>query len=495
MRCSKCGHESPAGSSFCLNCGSSLAVGPAGAQAYGQTPGAASGLPAVAVCAVCRGENPASMKFCRSCGSALPTNASMPVYAGPIAGRAGSAPPPVGGGPMPGMPSGPIGGFPGGLAGAPSGPIGGVPSKPMAGSSSGPSAVPAYGPLGGTPWMPGELEPTVPPSMPPSPGAGIGLLPTSVSPPPARQSSTVACPRCGTQTPVGFAYCQQCGFQLPSPPPPSTEPATNPRPRPPSWAPPVGGAKLDGPIDPHAGTIAQDDSKAVAAIVGRAPAARPQTGPAWGTVVLVNRDGSDGQGYPLSGEYLVIGRAGSDIAFDDDRFLARQHARLERGADGVVKVHPLDALNGVFRKTDAPVELTDGTTILVGREVLRYERVEPEEVKVHPLVRHGVALFGSPPREPWGRFVQLIPSGGYRDVRHLAGDEVVLGREEGEIVFRDDAFMSRRHAAVTWDGRRAQITDLGSSNGTFVRLTGPTALKHGDHVRMGDQLLRIELGR
>jgi len=62
-------------------------------------------------------------------------------------------------------------------------------------------------------------------------------------------------------------------------------------------------------------------------------------------------------------------------------------------------------------------------------------------------------------------------------------------------VFRDDAFMSRRHAAMTWDGRGAKITDLGSSNGTFVRIQGAMPLKHGDHVRMGDQLLRIEIGR
>jgi pSer/pThr/pTyr-binding forkhead associated (FHA) protein len=211
--------------------------------------------------------------------------------------------------------------------------------------------------------------------------------------------------------------------------------------------------------------------------------------------VLVNRDGSDGQKFALSGEYLVVGRVGADIAFEDDRFLARQHARIERSADGAVKVHPLDTLNGVFRKADAPVDLVDGMIVLVGREVLRFERVDAEEIKVHPLVRHGVALFGSPPREPWGRLVQIVPSGGYRDVRHLASEEIVLGREEGDIVFRDDAFMSRKHAAVTWDGKRAQITDLGSSNGTFVRITGPSALKHGDHVRMGDQLLRIELGR
>jgi len=329
-------------------------------------------------------------------------------------------------------------------------------------------------------------------------------MPTSLAAPalrPAAQGSTVACPRCGTQTPLGFAYCQQCGLHMQALQP--TDPVAEARPRSPSASPPVlgsslGGGKLDGPIDPHAGTISQGEAGALGALMGgRAAAAapRPQPGPGWGTAVLVNRDGSDGQRYPLAGEYLVIGRAGADIAFDDDRFLSRQHARLERGGDGVIKVHPLDTLNGVFRKTDAPVELLDGTTILVGREVLRFERVDPEEIKLHPLVRHGVALFGSPPREPWGRFVQLVPSGGYRDVRHLAGEEIVLGREEGDLVFRDDAFMSRRHAAVTWDGKRSLITDLGSSNGTFIRVTGPTALKHGDHIRLGDQLLRIELGR
>jgi len=243
--------------------------------------------------------------------------------------------------------------------------------------------------------------------------------------------------------------------------------------------------------------VAPSVAPAIASAPVTAPAAASfsaAAGPAWGTAVLVNRDGSDGQRFTLVGEYVVVGRAGADIAFEDDRFLARQHARFERTGDGV-RVHSLDVLNGVFKKADLPVDLVDGMTILVGREVLRYEKVDPEEIKVHPLIRHGVALFGSPPREPWGRFVAIVPSGGWRDVRHLAGEEIVLGREEGDIVFRDDAFMSRRHAAVTWDGKKAQVTDLGSSNGTFVRITGPTPIKHGDHVRMGDQLLRIELGR
>jgi ribosomal protein L40E len=432
MRCSMCGHESPGGSSFCLNCGSSLA----------KTPLAQSGLPSIIVCAVCRGENPPGMKFCRSCGTALsPTGAGSPAY-----------PPPGQLGPMPGIPAGPLGG----------------PVAPM--------RVAPYGP---------GLAPEPAPMAPP---LALGMAPTSFAAPALRsQGSTIACPRCGTQTPLGFAYCQQCGFHMQVAP--ASELPTV-RPRPPSVAPPHGapvGPMHDGPIDPHAGTLAQDD-RAVIALV--APAAA-----SWGTAVLGNRDGSDGQRFALGGEYLVFGRAGADIAFDDDRFLARQHARIERGADGAIKIVALDTLNGVFRKADAPVELADGSIILIGREVLRYERLEAEEVKVQPLVRHGVALFGSPPRDPWGRLIQLIPSGGQRDIRHLAGDEVVLGREEGDIVFRDDAFMSRRHAAVTWDGRRALLTDLGSSNGTFLRITGPTALRHGDHIRMGDQLLRLELGR
>jgi pSer/pThr/pTyr-binding forkhead associated (FHA) protein len=325
----------------------------------------------------------------------------------------------------------------------------------------------------------------------PMPVAAAVPAPVPVAPPRA-QNATIACPRCGTQTPLGFAYCQQCGLHM-QPIAPTDPGAVVPAaaPRAPSAVQPV--SPLAAAIDAHGATIASPDARGSIPGIGPRPsAANVARGPAWGTAVLVNRDGSDGQRFQLTAEDTVIGRAGSDIAFDDDRFLAHQHARLSRAADGSVTITPIDTLNGVFRKTDGSVELGDGTTILVGREVLRFEKLGADERTVHPLVRHGVALFGSPPREPWGRLFQLIPSGGYRDVRHLVGDEVVLGREEGDIVFRDDAFMSRRHAAITWDGKAAKLTDLGSSNGTFVRVTSSTPLKHGDHVRMGDQLLRIE---
>jgi len=210
--------------------------------------------------------------------------------------------------------------------------------------------------------------------------------------------------------------------------------------------------------------------------------------------VSVNRDGSDGERFSLAGEFVTVGRIEADVVFADDRFLARHHARLE-SSGGSCRVVPLDKLNGVYRKIDSPTELANGSILLVGREVLRFERVEPDEKSPTPLVRHGVALFGSPPREPWGRLLQLLPSGGIRDIRHLWDDEVTIGREEGDLVYSDDAFLSRRHCTIGWDGSRALVTDLGSSNGTFVRLAGPSPVRSGEHLRMGDQLLRIELGR
>jgi pSer/pThr/pTyr-binding forkhead associated (FHA) protein len=349
-----------------------------------------------------------------------------------------------------------------------------------------------------------------PPPSNPYAGAmpqGPNASPPQAMPPPrvAAGGSTITCPRCATATPANFAYCQQCGLHLNAIAP--TDPGSvggvgsGPRIRPSTNQPPPGGI-LSQPVDVHGATLAADGARGAmlpsqssrAATQPAPPSAAPaaRASGAWGAAVLVNRDGTDGQRFALTSEDTVIGRAGADIAFDDDRFLARQHARIERTADGNVKVHPIDTTNGVFKKTEGSVELVDGAIILVGREVLRFERVAPEERTVHPLVRHGVALFGSPPRDPWGRIIQLIPSGGARDIRHLIGEEIVLGREEGEIIYRDDAFMSRRHAAITWNGSRALLTDLGSSNGTFVRLTGPTAIKHGDHVRVGDQLLRIE---
>jgi hypothetical protein len=396
MRCSACGHESPVGAAFCLNCGNGLAA---------QTPAVGPGLPVI--CPTCRGENPIGMKFCRSCGSGLPVVGLPPVLitAPPIAG-AQSSPRPVSAA-VPVLPSPSQGpGLPQTM----------VPSNVMAKTIAPAGMGQLSPPLGGPATIP-----DVPPRMP---------------------GAMITCPRCATPTPLGFAYCQQCGLSLQPVIP--TDPGLG-RQRSPSNAPPIAAAAMpmpmpmpmpvgQPPIDPQAATLAHPNathgvSPASSPLAVVRPPSAPMT--AWGSAVLVNRDGTDGQRFALVSDDTVIGRAGADIAFEDDRFLARQHARITRTQDGSVSVRALDTINGVFKKCDAAVELADGAVLLLGREVLRFERVAVEERTAPPLVRHGIAVFGSPPRDPWGRLLQLVPSGGTRDVRYLWSDEIVLGRGRG----------------------------------------------------------------
>jgi len=213
--------------------------------------------------------------------------------------------------------------------------------------------------------------------------------------------------------------------------------------------------------------------------------------PEWGALISVNRDGTDGTRYPLTGEWVDIGRSEADISFEDDHFLAERHARFEV-KQGHVFVIPLDSMNGVFHKISQRTELAHGSHVLLGRELLRLELLVEGEREAHPLIRHGVSMFGSPVRRAWGRLMQLIPNGGVRDVRHLAGELMTVGREEGDILFRDDEFLSRRHAAFRWHDGKCILEDLNSSNGTFVRIVKPLRLSRGDKLRFGDQMFRFE---
>ncbi|MFH1130484.1 MAG: FHA domain-containing protein, partial [Pseudomonadota bacterium] len=95
---------------------------------------------------------------------------------------------------------------------------------------------------------------------------------------------------------------------------------------------------------------------------------------------------------------------------------------------------------------------------------------------------------------PWGRLKQMTVAGVYRDIHYLYGSKFMVGREEGEKVFPDDEFMSRKHLVFSLVDGKAQVQDLGSSNGTFVRIRNQVFLNGGDMLRVGDQLLRFELG-
>src|SRR5262249_14361125 len=152
--------------------------------------------------------------------------------------------------------------------------------------------------------------------------------------------------------------------------------------------------------------------------------------------------------------------------------------------NGKVILRPLDTVNGVYLRIHGATDLQAGDQFLVGKEVLRYEPLAAEERELPNLMEHGVKIFGSAPREAWGRLRQLTVAGTTRDVWPLVRPELVLGREEGDVTFPDDEFMSRRHAALKRQGAKARLEDLNSSNGTYVRVRADRELRTGDVMRM-----------
>jgi pSer/pThr/pTyr-binding forkhead associated (FHA) protein len=273
----------------------------------------------------------------------------------------------------------------------------------------------------------------------------------------APASSALICSSCGNRNPLDTNFCFACGRRL-----------------------------------GHTTPMSADASAALAAAVAARPSLAAATRAGGARLVAVRRDGSDGESYALVGEQIDIGRTEGDLRFED-MHLAERHARIVFRA-GQYVITPLEARNGVYIRITAPVELQDGSYILVGKQVLRFEAVPDAEKTLRPAVEHGMILFGTPLKSPWGRLRQITSAGTSRDVYHLTRSDLILGREQGDIVFSDDEFMSRRHALLQFRGNRAMISDQGSSNGTYVRLTGQQVLEPGQMIRLGDELLRFEPG-
>ncbi|MCA9533976.1 MAG: FHA domain-containing protein, partial [Myxococcales bacterium] len=211
-------------------------------------------------------------------------------------------------------------------------------------------------------------------------------------------------------------------------------------------------------------------------------------------LVSILKDGSDGQAFPLKEGSTDIGRSEGDIVLADDPYLSPRHARV-RGASGRFYLRDLDSANGVYMRLTAPADLVSGDHILIGQQVLRFELLNDGELPLGPAHLGGVLAFGTPEVPRFARLVQYTTEGVGRDLHYLYRDETILGRENGDIVFTDDPFLSRRHAAIEIErsSKRCRLKDVGSSNGTSLRVRGERELVHGDHFRVGRHLFRFDM--
>lgn len=217
----------------------------------------------------------------------------------------------------------------------------------------------------------------------------------------------------------------------------------------------------------------------------------PQT--ALATLVYIDSDGQDGARYPLEVMPVEIGKSAA-ISFDDDDYLSPRHCKLSC-VDGRIFVEDLESINGTFIRVRAPMALAHGDVFLTGRQVIRFVCDAGEA----PRDKHGVLLMGSPSNKQGGMLQQIGPADEVFAVCAFDQERVIIGKDpslqEGEraFAFEADAFQSRRHACVTKTAQGGLLSDLDSSNGTWLKLRRSHELHDQDHIFLGKQLFRLDL--
>jgi len=295
-------------------------------------------------------------------------------------------------------------------------------------------------------------------------GSSLGIVPAGQAR--AREASSRRCGACGAEVAAKFRFCGECGAPV------ETAPA-------PAAAPP--------PAAAEGGQLRRPGQPAKTMFFGAMQAARAK-------LILIKGDGLDGVSYVLSATEHVAGRLEGALLFPEDPLLSPRHANFIC-KDGKLFVRDEGSANGVFVRIIRPASLPSGSLFLVGEQLLRVEAVRDESVPLPD--EDGTYFYGSPNRPSKLALIQML-AGGYPGVVFRAReDSVTIGREGNDVNFPNDPFISGRHASIQAidgsQGVRFQLADLGSKNGTFVRIVDEAQLYHGDYVFIGQQLLRVEI--
>ncbi|NVB79375.1 MAG: FHA domain-containing protein [Kofleriaceae bacterium] len=285
----------------------------------------------------------------------------------------------------------------------------------------------------------------------------------------APAASGITCTKCGTHVPPNFKFCQICGTRVSA----AQVAAADGNPF-------VDVETRVGPRSPEA--PAGKPGRSTLFFGGAMQSARAK-------LTLIRGDGEDGVSFTLAGTDHLAGRGECPISFPDDPYLSPMHCNF-RYANGQLVVRDEGSLNGVYVRITGTARIEPGSTILVGEQVLS---VSPARGFEDVPDAEGTYFSASMQRPSTIEIVQQLRGGSSGWVYRPDSQTVSIGRESNDINFPEDPFISGRHAQLQISGGALTVTDLGSRNGTFVRVIGERVLKHGDYVFLGQQLLRVEI--
>ncbi len=195
-----------------------------------------------------------------------------------------------------------------------------------------------------------------------------------------------------------------------------------------------------------------------------------------------------------------VGRAEeNDIVLDDVR-VSRSHAELEWNGSGF-SLRDLGSINGTYvngqRLSNDTRLLHDGDEILLSKQMIFYEIVRAEPAEAPP------APDSASDTEPLGQMGSYLIVSAGPDMGQeypLWGEMITIGRASREATWEirlTDRSVSRPHARLEHREDGFYLVDLQSANGTTlndITVQGPTALKDGDVISVGETQLSFRAG-
>ena len=312
-----------------------------------------------------------------------------------------------------------------------------VEGRSLEGAVEAPAPAAGVGPLLGADSTHASAGVQVPRARPPA-------EPVMQQPPPAASngvSAYINCPQCDHQNPATNRFCASCGYKLNL----QSVPA-----KPAVAAPPVSGTVM---------------------------------------LTALRADGSEAGSYALAqSPSETIGRDTGSI-FAGDSYLSPRHATFTRKSERLF-VSDARSLNGVYLKIrpNSPWPLRFGDVFRIGQEILRLEKLEVPQPSPD-----GVQRLGSPSDGYVARLGLVIGRDTTGNAFPVPKAGLHLGRERGDVLFPEDGYVSGLHCRLgVGTDNIITLTDLGSSNGSFVRLRDEHQVSSGDILLMGQQLFRVD---
>jgi pSer/pThr/pTyr-binding forkhead associated (FHA) protein len=207
-------------------------------------------------------------------------------------------------------------------------------------------------------------------------------------------------------------------------------------------------------------------------------------------ILIRGEGGVDGLSYMLQGSEHLAGREDGQILFPEDSWLSPRHANFVYEGNQLV-VRDEGSLNGVYVRIRGSASIGFNDTFVCGEQVFKLEPAPRDTAGPAPDQTY---FYASPRKRYTYKVTQLLTGGGSGITLCAGNPTVIIGREDCDLNFPTDVYMSGSHAKIEMTGEGAfTLTDSDSKNGTYLRIRAPHKLQHGDYLFLGRELLRVEM--